>query len=248
MEQKLAEQKIALVTGANKGIGKETARQLGTLGYHVLVGSRDAARGQAAVDELTAAGLSAELLPLVVTDPASVAAAVKTVEEKYGRLDVLINNAGVGIDFGVPASAATDWQWQETFATNLFGVVTTTNAFLPLLKKSESGRIVALSSILGSLANAANPGNAWSGSGAAYAASKAALNMYYVQLARELKDTSIKVNLAHPGYVKTDMTGGEDGPAHLGVKDGAKTSVALATLDADGPTGGYFHNSETLPW
>jgi len=240
--------KVALITGANKGIGKETARQLGHLGYHILLGSRDAERGQSAVNELTADGLSVELLPLAVTEPDSIDAAVKLVTEKFGHLDVLVNNAGVGVDFGVPASEGTEAQWQESFAVNLFAVVNVTNAFLPLLKKSESGRIVALSSILGSLANAADPKNTWAGTGAAYAASKAALNMYFVQLARELEGTQIKINLAHPGYVKTDMTGGEDGPAPLGVKDGAKTSVHLATLPEDGPTGGYFHLDRPLPW
>ena len=243
--------KIALITGGNKGIGKETARQLGTLGYTVLIGARDSVRGESAAAELQGLGIDAHFLALDVANPESPTAAAAEVKAKYGHLDVLVNNAGVGIDFGVPSSVATSEQWLDTFAVNVFGVVNTTQAFLPLLKESAAGRIVHLSSILGSLAFSADPASpigGWSGTGTAYAASKAAVNMYTVHLAKELADTNVKVNAAHPGYVKTDMTGGDDGPAPLYVSDGAKTSVRLATLGEDGPTGGYFHLDDTLPW
>ena len=243
--------KIALITGGNKGIGKETARQLGALGYTVLIGARDSARGEAAAGDLRGQGIEAQFLALDVANTASPAIAAEEVRSKYGRLDVLVNNAGVGIDFGVTTSAATSDHWLDTFGVNVFGVVNTTQAFLPLLKESPAGRIVHLTSILGSLAFSADPtspiGPA-TGTGTAYAASKAAVNMYTIHLAKELAGTNIKVNAAHPGWVKTDMTGGDDGPAPLYVSDGAKTSVRLATLGEDGPTGGYFHLEDTLPW
>ena len=240
--------KIALITGANKGIGFETARQLGQQGIVVLVGARDLAKGEGAAEQLRQEKIDAHALALDVNDQESIRKAAKQVERDYGRLDILINNAGVMLDdqkkMASEQSLAT---WRKTFDTNVFGLIATTQAFLPLLRKSEAGRIVNLSSILGSITFHAKPGSPVydSKSYASYNVSKSAVNAYTVQLAYELKDTKIKVNAAHPGWVKTDM-GGEG--ATMELEDGAKTSVALGTLGADGPNGAYVHMGESLPW
>jgi len=242
--------KIALVTGASKGIGFETVRQLAQQGIHVLLGARDLKKSEGAAAALQAEGLPVEGIALDVTSDADIFNAARTIEAKFGRLDILINNAGVLLDeggFGVNTTTTVPLvKVRETFDSNFFGVIALTQALLPLLQKSEAGRIVNLSSILASLTLHATPDSPIYDSKAfAYDASKTALNGYTVHLAHALKDTPIKVNSAHPGWVKTDM-GGEDAPMELA--DGAKTSVQLATLPADGPTGGYFHLGETLPW
>jgi NAD(P)-dependent dehydrogenase (short-subunit alcohol dehydrogenase family) len=170
------------------------------------------------------------------------------VERDFGRLDILVNNAGVmlGERKKKPSEQSLD-VWRKTFDANLFGLIATTQAFLPLLRKSDAGRIVNLSSILGSITYHAEPGSPVydSKSYAAYNVSKSAVNAYTVQLAYELKDSKIKVNAAHPGWVKTEM-GGEG--ATMELEDGAKTSVALATLGADGPNGTFVHMGKPLPW
>ena len=240
--------KIALITGANKGIGFETARQLGQEGIAVLVGARDAKKGEAAAEKLRLEKIEAQALTIDVSDEASIRKAAKRVESDYGRLDVLINNAGVMVDDEKKKPSEQSLEtWRKTFETNLFGLIATTQAFLPLLRKSEAGRIVNLSSILGSITFHAKPGSPIydSKSYASYNVSKSAVNAYTVQLAYELKDTKIKVNAAHPGWVKTEM-GGEG--ATMELDDGAKTSVALATLGPDGPNGAYIHMGESLPW
>ena len=241
--------KVALITGANKGIGLETARQLGVKGYLVLLGARDAAKGEAAAAELKAEGIDARAMKLDVVDAADIEAAAKRIEREFGLLDVLVNNAGVMLEemlTGNRTSATEVKVVRETFETNLFAVVALTQAMLPLLRKSEAGRVVNLSSILGSLTLHATPGSPiYDAKTFAYDASKAALNSYTIHLAHELKETKIKVNSAHPGWVKTEMGG--DG-ATMELVDGAKTSVELATLGEDGPTGGYFHMGKTLPW
>jgi len=240
--------KIALITGANKGIGFETARQLGRQGIIVLIGARDLAKGEGAAEKLRQEKIDAHALALDVSDQESVRKAAKQVERDYGRLDILINNAGIMVDdqkkMASEQSLAT---WRKTFDTNVFGLIATTQAFLPLLRKSEAGRIVNLSSILGSITFHAKPGSPVydSKSYASYNVSKSTVNAYTVQLAYELKDTKIKVNAAHPGWVKTDM-GGEG--ATMELVDGAKTSVALGTLGPDGPHGAYVHMGESLPW
>ncbi|MEP7341816.1 MAG: SDR family oxidoreductase [Acidobacteriota bacterium] len=244
----MSTKKIALVTGANKGIGYETVRQLASQGITVLLAARDEKRGAEAAGKLKAEGLDVQFLQLDVNDTASQDNAAKFIADKFGKLDILINNAGIAQDFQVPASQGTLEQWRATFETNVFSLVSLTQKLLPLVKKSDAGRIVNLTSILGSLALHSDPKSPIAGSsssGTAYNASKSALNMFTVNLANELKDTSIKVNAAHPGWVKTDM-GGEAAPLEVG--DGAKTSVQLATLPNDGPTGGYFHLGQTLPW
>jgi NAD(P)-dependent dehydrogenase (short-subunit alcohol dehydrogenase family) len=240
--------KIALITGANKGIGLETARQLGKLGATVLVGARDLAKGEQAAEVLRGVGVDARAIKLDVLNEADRAAAAKTIEKDFGRLDILINNAGVMLDgrTGNATSATPMHVLRETFETNFFAVVALTQTLLPLLRKSEAGRIVNLSSILASLTLHASPGSSiYDAKTFAYDASKAALNSFTIHLAHELKGTKIKVNSAHPGWVKTDM-GGKG--AQMEIVDGAKTSIGLATLPANGPSGGYFHMGEALPW
>jgi NAD(P)-dependent dehydrogenase (short-subunit alcohol dehydrogenase family) len=239
--------KIALITGANKGIGLETARQLGQQSITVLIGARDAKKGEQAAQTLRDEGIDARAMVIDVTDHKTIAAAAAQVDRAYGRLDILINNAGVMLEDPANNSGGVGLDtWRQTFETNVFGVIATTEAFLPLLRKSEAGRIVNLSSILGSITYQATPGSPTYGfSRPSYNVSKAAVNAYTVQLAYLLRDTKIKVNAAHPGWVKTDM-GGEG--ATMEIRDGAKTSVALATIGEDGPNGAYMHMGEKLPW
>ncbi len=236
-----------LITGANKGIGLETARQLAEKGMSVWLGARDLAKGEKAVKELAAEGLKAQAIAIDVTKGESIRAAVARIEKEAGQLDVLINNAGTMVDsYDTKIAEMPLAQWRETFETNFFGVIETTQAFLPLLRKSPAGRIVNLSSILGSITYHATPGSpVYDSKVPAYDVSKSALNAYTVHLAHELKGTKIKVNAAHPGWVKTEM-GGKDAPMELA--EGAKTSVALATLGEDGPSGAFLHMGEPLPW
>ena len=239
--------RIILVTGANKGIGLETAKQLAGAGHTVLLGARDLAKASAAAEKLKGEGLAVEPIALDVTDGGSIERAVAEVEQRHGKLDTLINNAGVALEpWGSGTTRTPLSQWRAVFDTNLFAVVAVTLAFLPLLRKSEAGRIVNLSSILGSLALHADPASPiYDFKSVAYDSSKAALNQFTTHLAHELRGTNIKVNSAHPGWVKTDL-GGEGAP--MEIPDGAKTSVYLATLADDGPTGGFFHNQDRLPW
>jgi NAD(P)-dependent dehydrogenase (short-subunit alcohol dehydrogenase family) len=244
--------KVALITGANKGIGLETARQLGKLGITVLVGARDRERGNAAVSELKQDGVDARAVQLDVDVYADHAAAASWIEEEFGVLDILVNNAGVLLD---PSDRRAGHNTTETispellrrtFDTNVFATVALTQTLLPLLKKSAAGRIVNLSSILGSLELHSTKGSPiYDKKAFAYDASKTAINAFTVHLAHGLLDTKIKVNSAHPGWVKTEM--GTDA-APMSIVDGAKTSVWLATLPEDGPTGGFFHMQNSLPW
>ena len=241
------DKKIALISGANKGIGLETARQLGKQGVTVLLGARDLAKGEAAVAELGKDGVEATAVKLDVVEAAEVREAAAMIEARFGVLDILVNNAGVLVE---PLGSNTTLTVSEddlraTFETNFFAVVRVTNAMLPLLRKSAAGRIVNVSSILGSLTLHAAQGPKGLGKTLAYDASKSALNAYTIHLAAALQDTKIKVNSAHPGWVKTEM--GTDA-ALLDVEEGAKTEVMLATLPEDGPTGGYFHLGKTVPW
>lgn len=241
------QKRIILITGANKGIGLETARQLGQAGHTVIIGARDAGKGEAAAASLRGEGIDAHALALDVDRQESIDAAVRALDDRFGRLDTLINNAGVVLErWGSPTTSASLEVWRRTYDTNVFGLVAVTHALLPLLRRSEAGRIVNLSSILGSLGLHTDPQSPiYHFKTVAYDTSKAAVNAYTIHLAYELRDTPIKVNAAHPGWVKTEL-GGEG--AIMEVVDGAKTSVWLATLPADGPTGGYFHNRERLPW
>ncbi|GAA1593991.1 SDR family oxidoreductase [Actinoplanes couchii] len=228
---------IALVTGANKGIGFETARLLAERGMTVLVGSRDLARGEKAAAQLP----GAVAIQIDVTDDASIAQAAELVTDDYGRLDVLVNNAGItGSVVGSRGgpSEATREALQEVFETNVFGLVAVTNAFLPLLRASKSARIVNVSSEVGSFTSMTDPTNPLSAMAAiVYPASKTAVNMATVMYAKELKDTPVKINAAIPGHCATDLT------RHTGDRTavvGATVSVTLATLPDDGPTGCVF--------
>lgn len=241
---------VALITGANKGLGLETARQLAAKGITVILGARDKAKGEAAAAELRKGGADAHAVALDVTNADTFGPAVRFVEQKWGRLDILVNNAGMSLagkpdGDGLP-SAVSQRALREVFDTNFFGLIAVTQAFLPLVRKAPAGRIVNLSSILGSMAAHQDPASPIYGYlVTAYNTSKAAVNMYTVQLAHELRDTKIKVNAVHPGWVKTDM-GGPQAPMEL--VDGAKTSVAMATLGADGPTGAYYHMEQSMRW
>ncbi len=238
--------RIALVTGATRGIGLETVRQLAAEGVHVLLAGRDHDKTVAAALKLQADGLPVEAIDLDVTDSASIATAVDTVKAKHGRLDILVNNAGIMRDNEkATPSQQTLAAWRETFDTNVFGLVETTNAFLPLLRASKAGRIVNLSSILGSNALHADPQSPiYNYKVPAYNVSKSAVNAWTVQLAHELRDTSIKVNAVHPGSVQTDMNAHGD----MDIVNGAKSSVQMALIGADGPNGSYTHLGEVLPW
>ena len=235
-----SDKKVALITGANKGIGLEIARQLGRQGITVVIGSRDPQRGQAAADTLKAEGIDAYTVKLEVTEAADREAALVFLQEQFGRLDVLVNNAGVMLESeGISPDVLS-----RTYDANVIAPYFLTESLLPLLKAAPAGRVVHQSSALGSLATNASGDVPLSWMLPAYNSSKAALNMLGVIQAAALKDTNVKVNIAHPGSVKTDMNPG----GTLSLVDGAKTAVTLATLPTDGPTGGYFHLGETLPW
>ena len=238
--------KIALVTGATRGIGLETVRQLAQAGVHTLLAGRDGARASEAALNLQRDGLPVEAITLDVTDAASIAAAVQAVEQRHGRLDILVNNAGImRDDVTKPPSQQSADAWRSTFDTNVFGLVETTNAFLPLLRNSPAGRIVNVSSLLGSLAAHSDPASPiYDFKVPAYDVSKSAVNAWTVHLAHELRDTPVKVNAIHPGSVKTDMNAGGD----IDVQLGAKSSVDMALLGTDGPSGSFTHLGEVLPW
>jgi NAD(P)-dependent dehydrogenase (short-subunit alcohol dehydrogenase family) len=237
----MSEKKVALVTGANKGLGFEIARQLGQLGHAVIVGSRDEGRGAAAADALRSEGIEAESVKLDVSSADDIAALPGAIQAKFGRLDVLVNNAGVQHDFEGEVTADT---MRRTYEANVFGPYAIGQALMPLLKQSPAGRIVNHSSILGSLATVGS-GQVGEWGTPAYTSSKAALNMITVVWANQLKGTNVKVNSAHPGWVKTDL--GTDA-APLEVAEGAQTAVRLATLPDDGPSGEFFHGDDRLPW
>jgi NAD(P)-dependent dehydrogenase (short-subunit alcohol dehydrogenase family) len=238
---------LALITGGNRGLGLETARQLGQRGFHVLLGARDARAGAAAAAQLRQQGLNAEPLLLDVASESSIARAAAEVAARHRTLDVLINNAGVLLDdHARPPSAQSLAVWHDTFDSNFFGTIAVTRAFLPLLRAAPAARIVNLSSRLASLTQQSDPQSPiYHSKDAAYNASKTAVNAWTVSLAYELRDTPMKVNAAHPGHVKTDM-GGQNAPVELA--DGARTSVALATLGSDGPSGSFMYLNEVLPW
>ena len=247
---------IALITGANKGIGYATARQLGALGWTVLAGARDPDLGERAARELRDGGADARFLQLDVTDEASVAAAAKRIGDEFGRLDVLINNAGIARADGDGRPSQTTLATLRTvYETNVFGVVAVTNAMLPLLLTAPAARIVHVSSEVGSITSMTDPDGPMAGMASVpYPSSKAALNMITAMYARELAGTPVKVNAANPGYCATDLNG------HHGFRtpdQGASVSVHLATLPADGPSGQLWGHLWTagggdgygvLPW
>jgi NAD(P)-dependent dehydrogenase (short-subunit alcohol dehydrogenase family) len=241
------ESRIALVTGANKGLGFETSRQLAKMGIFVLMGSRNMTRGKAAAKELQKEGLLVEFLQLDVTKSEQIRKAAAEIRKRYGKLDILVNNAGKSAheNNGRNSTATVSSRaLRGIFEVNFFGLVELTQRLLPLLRKSAAGRIVNVSSILGSLAIHSREGN-MSYKPFAYNASKTAVNAFTIHLAAALAETNIKVNSAHPGWVRTEM-GGSDAP--LTPSEGVETAVRLATVGLDGPTGRFFHGEEELPW
>ena len=241
----MSEQTIALVTGANKGIGYEIAAGLGALGWSVGVGARDETRRETAVAKLCAAGVDAFGVPLDVTDDASVAAAAGLVDERAGRLDVLVNNAGITGGRPQEPTMVDLATVRAAVETNVIGVIRVTNAMLPLLRRSASPRIVNMSSSVGSLTRQTTPGAEMGPMSVAYAPSKTFLNAVTVQYAKELGDTNILINAACPGYTATDLNG------FRGVRtpeQGAAIAIRLATLPDDGPTGGFFDDAGVVPW
>jgi len=238
--------KIALVTGANKGIGFEAARQLAKQGITVLLGARNAERGEEAAAKLRGENLDAHFIHLDIQDAATHQAAAQVIEEKFGKLDILVNNAGIALDAGEKPSEVSQDLLRKTFDTNFFGTIAVTQAFLPLVKKSNAGRIVNVSSGLGSLTQNSDPNwEFYEAKPLAYNASKTALNAFTVILAHELKDTAIKVNSADPGFTATDLNGHQ---GYKTVEQGASIITDLAILPANGATGSYFDDQGVLPW
>jgi len=247
---------IALITGANKGIGLETARLLGARGMTVLAGARDGARGAEAEKALRDGGADARFVQLDVTDATSVTRAAQWVEAEFGQLDILVNNAGIARGDGTGAPSQTTIETLRTvYETNVFGVVAVTNAMLPLLRRAPAARIVNVSSEVGSIAAMTDPSGPMAGMASVpYPSSKTALNMVTAMYAKEFRDTPIKINAANPGYCATDLNGRS---GFRTPEQGAEVSVHLATLPADGPTGtlwGYVWTADgtesygVLPW
>ncbi|MBZ2194780.1 SDR family oxidoreductase [Occultella gossypii] len=255
MSEQTTHRTIALITGANKGIGRAAAEQLAALGMTVLVGSRDVRRGEEAAADLRAAGGDAHAVTLDVTDPATAHAAAREVEERFGRLDVLINNAGItgsgqvapqdALD-QVPSSVDLDMV-RSVFETNVFGVIAVINAMLPLLRNSRAPRIVNVSSHAASLVINSDPDGPLSAlpTSAAYTPSKTALSALTVQYANELRKEGVLVNAVAPGFVETDSN---NHSGNLTPAQGAAVLVRLATIGTDGPTGGFFSADGPVPW
>jgi NAD(P)-dependent dehydrogenase (short-subunit alcohol dehydrogenase family) len=244
--------KIAVITGANRGLGFATARRLGQSGVRVIVGARNLANGDEAVARLRREGLDCEPLRIDVDSPASVRGAAKLVEREHGRIDILINNAGI-----LPEATAPDvdrpldlGMVRETFETNVFGTISVTNEFLPLLRRSASGRIVNVSSTMGSLTDQTDPSSPYYGLLVpAYQMSKAALNGFTIALSKALTDTSIKVNSVCPGWVQTDLGGPENRAAAPTTADeAAQIVVDMASIPDDGPTGRFVDRDGTVAW
>ncbi|MBT2545280.1 SDR family oxidoreductase [Streptomyces sp. ISL-44] len=244
----MSERTIALVTGANKGIGYEIAAGLGALGWSVGVGARDDQRRTTAVARLRAAGVDAFGVPLDVTDDASVTAAARLIEKQAGRLDVLVNNAAITGGMPQEPTRVDPATIRTVVETNVIGVIRVTNAMLPLLRRSASPRIVNMSSSVGSLTRQSGTAAEQQTTGpvaVAYAPSKTFLNAVTLQYARELSGTNVLINAGCPGYVATDLNG------FRGVRtpeQGAAIAIKLATLPDDGPTGTFFEDAGEVPW
>jgi NAD(P)-dependent dehydrogenase (short-subunit alcohol dehydrogenase family) len=243
--------KIALITGASKGLGFETALQLGKKGFTVIVTARTQQKSDEAATKLKTKDIDALGIQLDVNSSKDITNLVSFLTERFGKLDILVNNAGVQLDFPgfMPGNSTETLSMEilkQTFETNFFAPIALTQQLLPLLKKSDAGRIVNVSSIMGSLALHADAGSPIYGiKFLAYNSSKTALNQFTLHLAEALKDTLIKVNSAHPGWVKTDL-GGEYAP--MSIEDGVQTIVDLSVLDVHGKTGEFIHLGESLPW
>jgi|WetSurMetagenome_2_1015567.scaffolds.fasta_scaffold21328_3 NAD(P)-dependent dehydrogenase (short-subunit alcohol dehydrogenase family) len=240
------DKRIALVTGANKGIGNEVARELARRGLSVLLGARDAALGEAAAAALQALGLEVRFIEIDLGRPSTLTAAAQRIDAEFGRLDVLVNNAGISDARDAAPSAANVEAVRRIFDTNFFGTLAVTQAMLPLLRRSPAGRIVNVSSGLGSLAMNSDP--QWKYASyrlLGYNASKAALNMLTVQLAAELRETGLKVNAVDPGFTATDLN------HHRGTQtlaEGAAAALQYAMIGSDGASGGFFSADAPLAW
>ncbi|MBB6632920.1 SDR family oxidoreductase [Cohnella thailandensis] len=238
--------KNVLITGANKGIGYETARQLGAMGFMILLGTRNEEKGKEAVAALVNEGVNARFILLDVTNQDTIEAATRQIEQEFGSLDVLINNAGVSLERGASPSQLELAVLKETFETNFFGMFAVTKAMLSLLTKSPSGRIVNLSSGLGSLAINSDPKSEFARFNLlAYNSSKTAVNALTVMFAKEFKNSPLKINAADPGYTATDLN---RQTGYRSVEQAAGIVVRLATLPEEGPTGGFFDENGEVPW
>ncbi|WP_420572610.1 SDR family oxidoreductase [Kordia sp.] len=236
--------KVALITGANKGIGFETAKTLLEKGYIVILGVRDEKKGQHAVHQLQ--NVNARYVVIDVTDEKSISLAEQYIHDNFGKLDVLVNNAGIWIDFGVPMLEVSIKDIETTLKVNTVGVIAVIKEFIPLLKKSESGNIINVSSGLASLNQNSDPTyEYYDYKSLAYSTSKSALNMVTILFSYELKAANIKVNAADPGYCATDLNG-KTGPRTP--QQGSKIIVKLATLPSNGPTGGFFDENDKIEW
>ncbi|MCC2678343.1 MAG: family oxidoreductase [Pseudobdellovibrio sp.] len=249
----MSEMKVAFITGANRGIGFETALQLAKQNVLVIIGARHLSDANAAAARIREQGLKAEALKFDAEESKDITSTFDYINKTYGKLDILVNNAGVLLD---EEDASVEHKnntvtsslemLKKTFEINFFSVVELTQKLLPLLMKSKAGRIVNVSSILGSLSLHANPqGGLYDSKYFCYDTSKAAMNSFTIHLAHALKDSSVKVNSAHPGWVQTQMGGAS---AMMSPADGAKTSVRLSLLENDGPSGKFFHLDKELPW
>lgn len=238
MENTISEPKVALISGATRGMGYEAARQLAALGMRVNLGSRDPERGEKAIDLLRGLNLKADLVQLDVSDSGSMRAAVEQVLERHGRIDVLVNNAGVWLDRQYDILSLPLTVLHETLNVNLAGQLFLAQQVIPHMKKNGYGRIVNVSSRWGQLSSMF-PGHP------AYKLSKAALNALTILLAAEVKDINIKINSASPGWVRT-VFGGPN--AARSVEEGTDTTIWLATLPDDGPNGGFFHDRQAIDW
>ncbi|WP_250008389.1 SDR family oxidoreductase [Actinoplanes sp. M2I2] len=244
----MSDKKTALVTGANKGLGYEIAAGLGARDHRVVVGARDRVKGEAAAEKLRAAGVEAFAVPLDVTSDSSVARAAELIGDRAGRLDVLVNNAGISGETGpgwTQDPTTLDLEVVRAVVdTNVYGVIRVTNALLPLLRRSPSPRVVNISSSVGSITWQADPAVNVGPIMAAYSPTKSYLNALTVHYARQLAGTGILVNAACPGLVATDFTGFQGRP----VGDAAATPIRLATLPDGGPSGSFFNDEGVVPW
>jgi len=240
------ERRIALVTGANKGIGFEIARQLAVREITVLLGARDGQKGTSARTKLSSQGLDVHFVLLDVRDPMSIQAAVGRIKDDFKRLDILVNNAGILIDSQTDIQDLSTTILQNTFETNIFGPLLLSQGCIPLMKANNYGRIVNMSSTLGSLTEMAAPDSSLAEvRSPAYRLSKTVLNGITIMLAAVLRGTNILINSACPGWVRTDLGGSR---APLSPEQGADTPVWLATLPDGGPTGGFFRDRQPIPW
>jgi len=250
----MSEDKIALVTGANRGLGFETAREIAEAGVRVVIAARELGAAERAVADLRGRNLKTDAIQLDVTSAADRQAAFEYFEQTYGHLDILVNNAGATLETNVseagPHNTVLDVEAdtiRKTLEINFFGAFDLTRMLLPLLRKSSGGRIVNVSSVLGSLQAHADPAQPLvrEYKSFAYGASKTLLNAFTIYLAHALRDTTIKVNSAHPGWVKTELGGAA---ATLEISEGGRTSAQLALLEESGPTGGFYHLGDPVPW